>query len=298
MKLTILLPFVIAPLLSFPAGRSDETTYQQDQRLPTVIQPSADEDAQFHYKVALTALKNNDLDIAAKELEKAAQLAPSNALVQYYLAVVKSQNGRPAEALMNLKRAMNLGLPREQARAADDLLVRLTYESQKGGAGSLSWLIGFWIGEFTSYADYSGPTCFYRGGGKLGMTVREDADHPDLLSGLLVFSGGSYELSDGNTDRCERSNGEPTDLNGSAYFEITKIEERTDSDGKGRAVVYGLRKRCDGPIGFESGYHFSFCNPRFETFVISFSRIDESHIRASGWPPDLDVLTKQEYKKR
>ena len=49
---------------------------------------SDEEQARKHYRVALEALKNNDLESAAEELSKAAELAPNNALILYNLAVV------------------------------------------------------------------------------------------------------------------------------------------------------------------------------------------------------------------
>ena len=117
-----------------------------------------EKEAQFHYKVAVTALKNDDLEVAASELEKAAKLAPNNALVQYNLAVVKSKNNKPAEALVNLKKAMELGLPSTEAAQADDLLVQLTYEAQKSVSARFSWLKGRWVTNFEGFIRFSTKT--------------------------------------------------------------------------------------------------------------------------------------------
>jgi tetratricopeptide (TPR) repeat protein len=87
--------------------------------------------AEFHYKVAIAALNDGNLDVGLQELETAAKLAPDNALVQYNLAIVKQKKGEPGEALVYLQRALSLGLPADLKVKANDLLPVWTYEVQK-----------------------------------------------------------------------------------------------------------------------------------------------------------------------
>jgi hypothetical protein len=91
-------------------------------------------EAQRHYKVALEALGDNNLSIAAEELGRSAALAPSNALVRYYLASVQSRQNLPGPALDNLTRAMSLGLPTKESGLAEDLLAKLQYQFKKAEA--------------------------------------------------------------------------------------------------------------------------------------------------------------------
>jgi hypothetical protein len=110
-------------------------------------QTSTTQEAEQHYRVAQVALKNNDINAAADELFKAAQLAPQNALVQYYLAVVLKQQNKANEGLNHLRTAMQLGLPAKEKAAADELLAELTYALK---LEPLTSLIGNWALESTS----------------------------------------------------------------------------------------------------------------------------------------------------
>ena len=95
----------------------------------TALQGTDNADAKLHYKVALIALEKNDLETALTELRRAAELAPSNPLVFYNLAVVYSKKaGMEATALEYLQKARRLGLPASQGEAALELEARLTYE--------------------------------------------------------------------------------------------------------------------------------------------------------------------------
>ena len=92
----------------------------------------AEREAQKHYRIALEALKNNDLDIALQELNTAAEMAPKNALIWYNIAVVESKRGDGNSGLEHLQKANTLGLPRALRRDADDLEAKLSYAAEKG----------------------------------------------------------------------------------------------------------------------------------------------------------------------
>jgi len=80
-------------------------------------QAANDGEAGRHHQLALSALQNGDLEAAANELTKAADLAPRNALIQYDLGVVESQLGRVESALNHLRTARDLGLCTDQLTA-------------------------------------------------------------------------------------------------------------------------------------------------------------------------------------
>jgi hypothetical protein len=188
-----------APLMAQPSPQSGSTASRQTKPATQPTLTPDEKEAQFHYKVALTALKNNDLEIATKELEQAAKLAPNNALVQYNLAIVTSKRGKPAEAVADLKRAIDLGLPSTEAAQADDLLVQLTYEVQKTAVGEFSWLIGTWVANFTTHlryrvqigANYS-VMCTYSMAATSTLVVINPPDHPDRLEGSLTFHAQGF----------------------------------------------------------------------------------------------------------
>ena len=117
--------------------------------------------AQHHYNVALEALADHNLGIAAEELNKAVSLAPANALVQYYLAQVQSQQNVPASALEHLKRAISLGLPAKEADAAEQLLAKLEYRVRKDEADAVrvtpQKLVGLYEGEYKGVDDDPTP---------------------------------------------------------------------------------------------------------------------------------------------
>lgn len=99
--------------------------------LPVPAQESDVANAKFHYKVALKAIAENDFAVAASELEAAANLDPTNSLIQYNLAVVYSKTGQPKKALNALDRAEALGLPDDVKAGADELRVDVTYALRK-----------------------------------------------------------------------------------------------------------------------------------------------------------------------
>jgi hypothetical protein len=210
--------------------------------------PGDEKEAQFHYKVALTALKNKDFDVAVRELLIAARLAPKNALVQYNLAVVKSQSGNPTEALTYLKQAIELGtLPDEQAKDAERRLVDLTYASER-----FSWLIGSWKASFTARVSLSTPAgyadCTYEGPGEFKMNVSKADDQSDALTGEILFSAESEKFIDGPTSYCRKTYGKEDQI-GSATYEIGSVTEI----GKGIATIQGIRINSHGEIGVAPG---------------------------------------------
>jgi len=113
-------------------------------------------EAQRHYKVALEALNDHNLGIASQELNRASALAPSNALVRYYLALVQSQQNTPGPALENLTRAMSLGLPQKESDLAEDLLAKLQYQSERAEADGRKPTPEKLKGIYTAKTDYSG----------------------------------------------------------------------------------------------------------------------------------------------
>ncbi len=108
------------------------------------VAPAAE--AEFHYKVAIAALKDNNLEVALNELEQAAALAPQNALVRYNLAVVKHKKGDPFAAMGDLNLAVSLELPASQKTAVDELRVDVTYAIQRLRTG----VVGRWETRFRS----------------------------------------------------------------------------------------------------------------------------------------------------
>lgn len=114
-----------------PAEPQQKTTPQTKaapQAAP--LTPEAKQ-AQLHYRIALEALKNNDLNTATAELKSASELAPNNALIWYNLAVVESNNGDANSALEHLHKALNFGLPAKQKEEADGMEAKLIYEGRK-----------------------------------------------------------------------------------------------------------------------------------------------------------------------
>jgi hypothetical protein len=99
-------------------------------------QSDSDTQAARHYRVAQAALKDGDLDIAYTELAEAYKLARSNALIQYYMAIVLSKdteimNQRPQDVLSWVEGAMKIGLPPKESAAAEELLVSIQYAIRK-----------------------------------------------------------------------------------------------------------------------------------------------------------------------
>jgi tetratricopeptide (TPR) repeat protein len=85
--------------------------------------PKADNtaEAKLHYQNAVAAISKKDWQTAKAELLQAEKLAPQNALMHYDLALAYSHTGAPKSAQAELNKALQLGLPAEQQRAAEQL---------------------------------------------------------------------------------------------------------------------------------------------------------------------------------
>ena len=93
-----------------------------------ILAPSAgDGEVEQHYKAAILALKDENLGIAAEEMNTAATMAPENALVLYGLAVVQTRNQQPELALANIEKAVRLGLPAKTSGEAEELVASIRY---------------------------------------------------------------------------------------------------------------------------------------------------------------------------
>ena len=88
-------------------------------------------EAAQHYRAALLALKDENLGIAADEMNEAARLAPDNAVILYGVAVVEVRNQQPEKALTDIEKAVRLGLPEKEAAHADDLIASIRYAIRK-----------------------------------------------------------------------------------------------------------------------------------------------------------------------
>jgi tetratricopeptide (TPR) repeat protein len=277
-----------------PSSPKKKTKPAEDQ--PAKSLTPEEKEAQFHYKVALTALKNDDLEVAIRELETAANLAPSNALVQYNLAVVKSKNARPAEALINLKRAIDLGLPSDQAKAADDLLVQLTYQSQKSVSSKYSWLIGRWIGHFTSRLRTKDLKCIYTNDNvQAALDIARDTSNLDNLTGRFTFSATSYSWLLHHEEYCQRQFEEPSAMHGTAIYRITQIKEDKDES----VTIVGVQSSCDGDLMGYTSYnaHTYICGFGGDEKELTFTlkRADMNRLNVSGSDPlEIGVFTKQQ----
>jgi tetratricopeptide (TPR) repeat protein len=92
---------------------------------------TSEAEARRHYKIALAAMQNNDLETAEDELKKAAQLTPRNALIYYNLAVVAEKRGDVHAADESLAKAQQLHLPVDVKDQADTLRGEIDYKLQQ-----------------------------------------------------------------------------------------------------------------------------------------------------------------------
>lgn len=117
--------------------------------LVMAAEKSAEDQARFHFKIALAALKQNDYLTAAKELEEAVKLAPQNALIHYNLAVVYGKQLRIEDAKNALNKAIELGLSGKDKDDAETLLAELTYKGRDHEF--INFFIGQWECKHISY---------------------------------------------------------------------------------------------------------------------------------------------------
>jgi len=134
------------------------------------------EEAKRLYKVGEAALAGNDLDIAARNFRKAAELAPHNAVVRLNLAIVQNRLGHVGEARVNAETALKSGnLDVSLKEQAEKLLADLEYKSQKkqGLASKLASL--FSDSSVSTRREWNGGSCrdesHYWGGQLFGCTL-------------------------------------------------------------------------------------------------------------------------------
>jgi tetratricopeptide (TPR) repeat protein len=126
----LLLSFTLESRASAAETPQQKTSTPVKKKAPAPLSPE-EKEAQMHYRVALEALKNNDLVAAQDELTQASKLAPKNGLIWYNLAVVESKSNDPKSAMAHLQKALDLGIPKGMADEADDLKAQLTYAARK-----------------------------------------------------------------------------------------------------------------------------------------------------------------------
>jgi hypothetical protein len=98
--------------------------------------PDATTEAKQHYQNAVTAIAKNNWQTAKSELQKAATLAPQNALVHYDLALAYKNLGEVASAQSEIKNALQLGLPDAQRQEGQKLAEQLQSTSTGGPSSS------------------------------------------------------------------------------------------------------------------------------------------------------------------
>lgn len=125
------LPLVAIMLLTSSLELLTVPSFAQTQTSPSLTSHAAQSNlnyqdsvvaiAKLHYENAVAAISNNDWKTAKSELLKAKQLAPSNALVHYDLALAYSHTGETHSAQLELNNALRLGLPPAQQEEAKEL---------------------------------------------------------------------------------------------------------------------------------------------------------------------------------
>ncbi len=225
----IFTPAAQAQTASAPRPATDS---EIDELMESQQQPSEalTDEARQHYQDALGALQNNDYDKALSEMNVAANLAPDNGLIWYYVALIEEKQGNASKAKEHLQKAVALGLPLSAREDAAQLSERLSHK----GAGDWLWLVGSWTGKFNNeFQEQVGPyDCNYKGETTFYLFV---SDYPDRLSGVFEVSGKSYHQ--GILNPC------PIVKSGKAHFDIT-----TGGISGGIPFVEGELKSCEGDI--------------------------------------------------
>jgi hypothetical protein len=195
----------------------------------------------------LVALENNDLTVAADEFRKASQLAPGNALVHYYLAVVLSKQDKPSDGLQSLKRAMQLGLPEKESTAAEDLEAKLTYSLKRQENLDVSWLKGMWGVSSRREGRLPASACVDTSYREWKLTLSADGD---ILRGTLTYSlnqSSVHAVSPLYDKGCRSHNYSWLDT-------WDAVIKRGDSPGKANADFKYVG--CNGDCG-ENGNHWN-----------------------------------------
>jgi len=155
-------------------------------------------EAEFHYRVALAAMRDGDLTIAARELNEAARLAPSNALVWYNLGIVESNRSNPAAAVQHFQRALQLGLAPAERSSAQDLLAEATYRMMKTGSDVKGVLYGVGFGlmldQVLSRGEQLGIREASSFGDRYAFTPREDRIGQEREVSLYFGSQGLQRI--------------------------------------------------------------------------------------------------------
>jgi hypothetical protein len=213
-------------------------------------QSSQEKEAQAHYRVALVALKNNDLTTAEDELRQATQLVPKNALVLYRLAVVQSKRDESSDAMSNLQSAMRLGLPADVKGPADDLQAELTYklnklkvqlaERQKSQAwfDQMAWLLGKWTYTKDFRRNYDCGTEFHSIDNSFEL-------HPDPDNGVLTGTMSLVELHTFNritSGGCPHVSSSEDSLSALLQIVVKPVEQWNN----GRTDIFATFESCKG----------------------------------------------------
>jgi len=143
------LPLLIALAIVLSGSLAQGIGQQRSNSVPksqTLVGDQQTEQAEFHIRVALAAMNDGDLTIAAREFAEAGRLAPSNAKVWYNLGILESKRSNHAVAVEHFKRALQLGLPATEKALADDYLAESTYRMKKTGSDVRSVLYGLGFG--------------------------------------------------------------------------------------------------------------------------------------------------------
>jgi hypothetical protein len=114
-------------------GPLSQPTAAQNQTVDTTVL------AKHHYQNAVAAIAKSDWQTAKNELLQAVRLAPQNALVHYDLALAYSHTGQLKSAQTELNKALQIGLPAEQTKAAQELkqqFLSQAAESKNSGSGT------------------------------------------------------------------------------------------------------------------------------------------------------------------
>jgi hypothetical protein len=185
--------------------------------LPLYGQDNDAEAARFN-AAGKAALKDNDFDIAARNFERAATLAPNNALIRLNLATVQNKLGNVTDARANVKRALDIGLDGAALTHAQDLQGELDYKAEKidDASNKLSPFTGAWTS--------AGGREFALGGLLLGCQRREAWTHRISLS-----SDGSGQ---GNLQGTDNTSFDSSDFQVSVTFGNRACDSQGHADAE------------------------------------------------------------------
>jgi tetratricopeptide (TPR) repeat protein len=128
-KLWLLALILVLVAVQVSAQGSSAATGGSKQAAPALT--ANQREAQKHFRVAQTAIKDGNLDVALDELQKASALDGQNSYIWYDLAVVQSKKNLDEDALNSLNKAQEFKLPQKLKDSADSLRTTLTYNIEK-----------------------------------------------------------------------------------------------------------------------------------------------------------------------